>query len=63
MKDLERRVARLENHRGACKHDAYLVNPTDAEIQQFTSEWAKCPRCRHKPQPAVLRINLDLEHV
>jgi hypothetical protein len=60
---LMRRVARLENHQGACNHAAYLVNPSDEEIEQFTTEWAKCPRCRHKPQPAVLRINLNLDLV
>ena len=56
MKDLERRVARLENHRGACNHAAYLLNPSDEELERFTQELARCPRCRHK-RPFVLRIH------
>jgi hypothetical protein len=68
MKDLERRVTRLENHQGACNHPAYgigvvvLKGEKDEALERITKELAECPRCRRKGiQPYVMYTNVNFD--
>ena len=49
MSNLERRLRRLEEHHGACRHrhdGSYLIpliNPTEQEVECYKKEVAECP--------------------